>query len=132
MNKGAAIAAVTGLLVLVAGCDGKKPGVQTAMLTTPPHVSVAIEVTTTEADATKSYLPVASTLALPTGTEQKDDALPIRTQYAFAPGDTVSASFQKKTDWAGSITCKIVVAGKVLAENTSSGEYAVVSCSATV
>jgi hypothetical protein len=61
------------------------------------------------------------------GTEQKEVTLPwkadIKTQFVS------SMSAQKKSGNGSSITCRITEGNEVIAESTSSGPYAVTTCS---
>lgn len=50
--------------------------------------------------------------------------------FSARPGTFLYFSAQN-TGSAGTLTCQIVVDGQVVAENTSSGGYAIVSCNAT-
>jgi hypothetical protein len=74
----------------------------------------------------------------PSGIEQSHGYLPLTdrtmgrgvTFKGFSPGDPVSVSAQ--LSGTGKITCQITIDGKVIATNTSSGEFAVVTCAGVV
>jgi hypothetical protein len=70
----------------------------------------------------------------PTGIVQKHGYLPLTDStmgrgiifHTFSAGDPLAITAQLSA--AGKITCQITVDGKVISTNTSSGEYAVVTC----
>jgi hypothetical protein len=78
------------------------------------------------------------TMTTPTGQVQANPDLPMKRRdatvsgvdYDFPRGSIVGIVAQNNDSY-GSITCKISVDGVYVSENTSSGAYAVVSCSAT-
>lgn len=64
-----------------------------------------------------------------TGIAQENGvALPWSTEVQFAEGALRVATLSAQNAGAGDITCRITVDGEVVAELTSSGEFAVVSC----
>jgi len=67
------------------------------------------------------------------GTAQQAGAkLPLTASYAsFHSGDFVYLSVQNQ-DYAGTVTCRITIDGKVASENTSSGAYTIAACQARV
>jgi hypothetical protein len=73
------------------------------------------------------------------GTSQASINLPMKTRAGqtgltftnFHTGDFVYLSVQN-TDAAGSVTCRILVDGVVLSENTSTGGYVIATCSGRV
>lgn len=108
-------------------------------------ISVRYEVETSDGRTIPSGKQMTSsiTVTTPDGTEQATVNLPLKMKdgdvgytQAFMPGSFVSISAQKG-DYYGSITCRIVAsdldggAERVLSENTSSGSYAIASCSGT-
>ncbi|MFW5898861.1 MAG: hypothetical protein ACOCUN_00175 [Jiangellaceae bacterium] len=77
------------------------------------------------------------TIATPTGTEQLNPDVPLtRTsgerglEATVSPGEFLYISAQNKRSH-GTIVCRITVDGEVVAENESSGGYAVASCDGT-
>lgn len=75
------------------------------------------------------------TVATPTGVSQVDADMPLTNKEGdlglhmkFAPGNPLTLSVQNSDKW-GSVTCKIVVDGVTVSENTSSADYGVASCS---
>ena len=73
------------------------------------------------------------TLVTPTGMEQQSVAVPMRTKvggavrFTFVSGSPVVISAQKKGA-EGSITCRILVDGLVVSQNTSTVAYGIASC----
>lgn len=75
------------------------------------------------------------TYATPTGTGQQSDVnIPLRRktgergiQFTMSKGDHVYISVQNGEE-SGSVTCIIEVDGIAVAENTSSGAYAIATC----
>lgn len=80
------------------------------------------------------------TITDPSGTQQgtgKDVPLgpsggPPGLRRTLATGSPVSLTAQISSDDSGTVTCRITADGVVIVENTSSGGYAVVSCTGTV
>lgn len=79
------------------------------------------------------------TIATPSGTRQVSDAaVPVTREASgerglemtVAPGEFLYISAQNNHD-TGTITCRITVDGVVISENSSSGAYAIASCSGT-
>jgi hypothetical protein len=67
------------------------------------------------------------------GTEQHTSyVLPWNKVQSMRPGDFVYISAQNNTQWQATITCEIKVNGQTIKRSTSSGGYAVVTCSGTV
>ena len=96
---------------------------------TPPEYVVIYKLTgsVTSADIT---------LQTPTGTSQQQGVdVPLTSKAGgeglkftgFSPGDFVYFSAQNPDEF-GSLTCSIEVAGRLIAENTSSGAYSIVTC----
>lgn len=79
------------------------------------------------------------TLETPTGSQQGEADLPLKSQAGdtgltfpgFSSGGFVYLSVQNKNA-AGSVTCRILVDGKVISENTSTGGYVIATCSSRV
>lgn len=67
-------------------------------------------------------------VGLPLMTKAGDTGL---TYSGFKPGDFVYLSI-RNADSAGSVTCRILVDGNVISENTSSGAYTIATCSSRV
>lgn len=73
------------------------------------------------------------------GTRQQDIDLPLVNQKGetgltfegFKSGDSVYLSVQNTTP-AGSVTCRIIIDGHEISNNTSSGGYKVATCQGTV
>lgn len=137
MKLGAAIAVVMVGFSLT-GCSGGESGLtpaesssryQSALSAMAPNVRLTV---TSDVDAMSIYLPVTATISGPGGTSQNDDALPINREYRMGDGEVLSANFQKSSEWDGTLSCKIAVDGQVVSEQSSSGDYAIVSCSATI
>lgn len=59
-----------------------------------------------------------------------EDGVPGAIRFSAAAGSFLYFSAQN-TGSFGDLTCRIVVDGEVVAENTSSGGYSIVSCNAT-
>lgn len=77
------------------------------------------------------------TMTTPTGTEQGDVSLPLRNKaggdglrYEFGRGEFVYIAAQNQGEY-GSVTCRIVVDGEVVSENTSTAAYGIATCKAT-
>lgn len=62
------------------------------------------------------------------GTEQKDVKVPFKYEFSAKAGAMLSLVAQNKGA-SGSVTCQILVDGKVKKEATSEGGYVVVTCS---
>ena len=71
---------------------------------------------------------VSVTMATPTGTSQADEYTGREHQYTMATGDLFYISAQAQGDIISDITCTVTVDGLPVATNTSSGQFAVVSC----
>lgn len=78
------------------------------------------------------------TLQTPSGSEQADVDLPLRTAdgtgihvAGFKTGDFLYLSIQN-LDASGSVTCRISVDGYIVSENTSSGGYTIATCKGQV
>lgn len=73
------------------------------------------------------------------GTRQGEAALPLKNQAGdvgltftgFKSGDFVYLSVQN-ANGSGSVTCRIMVDGVVIADNTSDGGYVIATCKGTV
>lgn len=73
------------------------------------------------------------------GTQQAEVSLPLRTKAGeigltytgFRSNDSFYLSVQNK-DSAGSVTCRVLVDGVKVSENTSSGAYTIAACSGRV
>jgi hypothetical protein len=66
------------------------------------------------------------------GTSQGTGLLPMTGTYTqFHTGDFVYVSVQNQQG-AGSVTCRILVDGAVISENTSTGGYTIATCSSRV
>lgn len=77
------------------------------------------------------------TAAMPDGTSQGEFSPPLENRagdeglrFCADMGEFTYLSIQNGTD-AGDVTCKIEIDGVVVAENTSTGDYAIADCSAT-
>lgn len=76
------------------------------------------------------------TAKTPDGTVQANPDLPLQTTdggnfgFAASAGDFVYISGQAKD--GRELTCRILVDGEVIAENTSTGQYTIVTCDGTV
>lgn len=85
-----------------------------------------------ELDGTASSASV--TLSTPTGTSQQDTDVPMMNKSGttglrftgFLPDDFLYISAQN--DGSGTLTCRIIVDGVAVSENTASGEYAIATC----
>jgi hypothetical protein len=72
------------------------------------------------------------TMQVPTGTRQVANIeLPAEETWLMPSGAFVYVSAQNN-DESGSITCEIVVDGKVISRNTSEGGYTIASCQGAV
>jgi hypothetical protein len=71
------------------------------------------------------------TMQTPSGTSQRDVDLPTSSGLTFTMDGFVYVSAQNATD-SGTVTCEILSDGQVIATNTSSGAYAIASCSGSV
>ena len=79
------------------------------------------------------------TLETPTGSQQEQGGLPLKNQQGgtglafpgFHSGDFVYLSVQN-TSTSGAVTCRIVVDGLTISENTSTGGYVIATCSGRV
>lgn len=75
------------------------------------------------------------TMQTPTGTSQQTPDVPLTDAstgkqgltFEFPAGSYVAISAQKK-DEAGAITCRIIVDGVMVSENTSTAAYGIASC----
>jgi hypothetical protein len=118
-----------GLFVLIWTADSRGGEVAPPAVNAPAKVDVLYEVEGTTSSA-------SVTMQTPTGTSQITPAVPMRRESdgrrgleaEFSPGSFVYISAQNKQS-SGTITCRITVNGSVIAENTSSGGYAIASCS---
>lgn len=129
-----AVAVVVVVAVVVASQNGDDGGGRRAATIEPVYVIYEVEGSTDYADITYET---------PSGTAQQSPDVPMVMAAgsdragqrglrvgAFLPGEFVYISAQNNRSH-GTITCRISTeAGVVLAENTSSGGYAVASCSA--
>jgi Mycobacterium membrane protein len=72
------------------------------------------------------------TMETPSGTRQVSGVeLPAEETWLMRPGTFVYVSAQSQ-DEVGSITCEIVVDGRVVSRTTSEGAYVIASCDGTV
>lgn len=79
------------------------------------------------------------TLQTPTGSQQEKGGLPLKNQAGgtgltfsgFHSGDFVYLSVQNENP-TGVVTCRIVVDGSTVSENTSTGGYVIATCSGRV
>ena len=134
------LAALAVAAFLLTGCSAEPEPDETN-----PYMPQVIryEVETSNGKTIPAGKPITADLTISTadGTEQATVALPLKSKdgsigykQSFLPGNFVSISAQKG-DYYGDITCRIVTSDigggteTVLSENTSSGQYAVVSCS---
>ena len=89
---------------------------------------------TYELEGTVAY--VEATMTTPTGVVEQSPDLPMTATnstvpgitYKFPRGSIVGISAALTGDY-GKVTCRIKVDGKVISENTSSGDYSTVTCS---
>lgn len=120
-------------IVLVFAGDGETGA------TSPPPADEAAEPTTHhvlyEVEGTTDWASV--TMATPTGTRQISPDVPMtRTngerglEATVEPGEFLYISAQNKRGH-GTIVCRITVDGEVIAENESSGGYAIATCDGT-
>lgn len=135
-HKTLGIVALVGI-VCISGCaQASEPEAEPSA---PAKVQVMYDVITN--DGKPSYLsktgtmPASITIGTPGGASQADIDLPLKTKDGerglrteFTSGDHLYVSAQKG-DYYGSITCQIWADGELISENTSSGEYAVATCS---
>ena len=76
------------------------------------------------------------TIETPTGTSQQSDVgLPLTNQSGslglvmqFSVGDFVYISAQNALDESTTVTCRILVDGEVISENTASGGFSIATC----
>lgn len=68
------------------------------------------------------------TMQTPTGIQQIAAAVPMREEMTFQTGAFVYISAQKQGDGFGAITCRIIVDGAVISENTSTAAYGIAAC----
>ena len=75
------------------------------------------------------------TFSTPTGQEQHDVSLPLRStagdpgvRFDANPGDPLTILVQNTSD-QGDVRCQIKVNGKVVADNTSGAAYGIATCS---
>lgn len=133
MTKGGvALLGVAGVLVLAQQGGGEPTPPVTAAVVAPPKVAVY------EVEGTVASVDV--TMATPSGTKQFSADVPMRP--ADLPGldglraTVVAGQFlylSAQQDIGGTTTtCRITVDGVVLAENTSTGRYSIVTCSGVV
>jgi hypothetical protein len=95
----------------------------------------AVRVVAYEVEGAGGAATATVTARTPTGIEQGLVKLPLRgmdgvigTRYtAFGPGAALGVSAQNRQA-RGTVTCRIKVDGRVVAQNTSAGGYAVVTC----
>lgn len=124
------VSAVVGVLFSLGGDDGEGDPPPS---TSAPAVNVLYEV-----EGTTDWASI--TIETPTGTHQSNPDVPLVVASGpragergtlvgpFRPGDFVYISAQNKRSH-GSITCRISTEdGRVIAENSSSGGYAIASC----
>lgn len=117
---------------------GSKPGV------TPPPAAVGSYTTTTHtvtymADAEGTNAGTYTLRSDDGGTRQGDADLPMKNKAGgyglsfegFSSGDFVYLSVQNDNGY-GSVTCRIVVDGQTISENTSTGGYKIATCSSQV
>lgn len=67
------------------------------------------------------------TYSTPSGIAQSEQRLPFDTEYCFGEFDFATISVQNPDD-SGTVSCRIVSDGEVLASNSSSGAYVIASC----
>ncbi|HXH36012.1 MAG TPA: MmpS family transport accessory protein [Plantibacter sp.] len=114
--------------------EGIKTAVAESSAEADRDVTVVYEVTGTSAASSITY---ATFTDGNSGTEQANDqALPFTKEFTIKAGGTFDyTSFylmaMNGMDDTGDISCKITVDGEVVAEQTSTGEYASASCSAS-
>lgn len=134
-NKVWGISALTGAILLT-GCTAKAGPIPE--YTPPTKVTVRYEVDSTNGkpayDSIHGLLNADVTMSSPTGTVQVSPDIPMTrktgetgAEYEFVRGEFVYLSAQKK-DYYGDIVCRIYVDDVLISENSSSGEYAVVTC----
>jgi hypothetical protein len=120
----AALAAMTAIACGSAGEDTAGPGAQGEPEKASAGKKIVMEVT-----ASKSKK-ASVTYGLNADQSQDNEAkLPWKKELTSAEALTI-ASLVAQNSGSGEISCKISVDGKVVKENKSKGEYAVVTCSA--
>lgn len=125
-----AVAVAAGVVVVLAVQAWPKASREVAAVTSHTVVYEADGVGTAEGSIT---------LEAPTGTQQVKAALPLRTKAGatgltypgFKSGAFVYLSVQNQSA-SGSVTCRILVDGTPISENTSSGGYVIASCQGRV
>lgn len=130
---GRLLLATTLVSAALSGCGEEEPGLRDTSAGVASH---EVEV---EYDVTGTTKCADLTLTTPTGIEQAaDKAVPLDfdgerrgARYTFATGEYVRVSAQSCSGRNLTITCRILVEGRVIAENTSSGPYAIASCDGT-
>lgn len=114
--------------------EGIKTAAAEASVEADRDVTVLYEVTGTSAASSITYSTYSDGNS---GTEQANDQpLPFSKEFTIKAGGTFDySSFyllaMNGMDDTGDISCKITVDGKVVAEQTSTGEYASASCTAS-
>jgi hypothetical protein len=144
-NAGIAMGAVLVVLVIVGAvvavthrdspADRAASQARIAEALAPSRHIVVYELTTTGAPTSADI-----TYSTPSGTGQQQGVdVPLTSKNSGSPGitltDVASGQFLylsgQLKDGDQDLTCRITVDGKVVAENTSSGEFSIVSCKAT-
>lgn len=120
----AALAAVTAIACSSAGEDTAGPGAQGEPEKAAAGKKIVMEVT-----ASKSKK-ASVTYGLNADQSQDNEAkLPWKKELSSAEALTI-VTVVAQNSGSGEIACKITVDGKVVTENKSKGEYAVVTCNA--
>lgn len=120
-------------LVAVAACGTDTDKAEPSSGGPASTVEVVYEVT----GDTKS---AGVTVTTGTGTSQKDVAVPLVTKsgsegiaFQMRPGARAYISAQNRDRYgSGPITCRIRVNGRILSENSSTGQFSIATCSVTV
>lgn len=119
----------------ITGCTAKADPMPELQI--PAKQTVRYEVTSSNGkaryDSASDQIYADVTMTTPTGNVQASPDIPMKmksgdpVEYQFNDGDFVYISAQV-ANFYGDITCRIIVDGVTISENTSSGEYAIATC----
>lgn len=139
-NAAIAIAAVTVVLVaLIVLLNAGNKSAGTAIPASVASYTPAVHTVSYEADGDGTKAGNYTLRAADGGTRQGEADLPLMNKAGgtglqlsgFQPGDFVYLSVQNDNGY-GSVTCRIVVDGQTISENTSTGGYTIATCQGQV
>lgn len=124
---------------LLTGCAATTPEpAATPSAPAPVEVRYEVDFETTHPQWVKKGPTADITYETPTGTQQQNADLPVRSKgtgeeglkMSFPAGAFVYISAQKDENY-GEVTCRIYANEKLISENTASGKYSIATCKGT-